>query len=105
MESDYGPAAGGTGSCPGQSTAELRHNEDIYRQLILPKVQHEVDTGHDFADLRRVYASRIAAEWYRQRSATTHTSYGDLVGQDDVSRWVSQQGWSPQDIYQLYLQS
>ena len=33
-----------------------------------------VNSAPEYADLRRVYASRVAAQWYRERSATKTTA-------------------------------
>jgi hypothetical protein len=107
MESDYvkTPGVGGISGCGAQDSAATAHNEAVYRSTILPQVQDAVNHSPQFADLRRVYSSRIAAEWFRQRSATKHTAYSDLIGKDDISRWTSRQPWSPRDVFNRYVQS
>src|SRR5262249_24767437 len=72
METDYvkTTGVGGTSGCTGQSQAETRYNEAVYRATILPQVERAVNTAPEYADLRRVYVSRVAAQWYRERSRT-----------------------------------
>ncbi len=107
MESDVVKAqgVGGSNGCTHQDKAATKHNEDVYRQTILPQVQDAVNHAPEYADLRRVYASRVAAEWFRQRSATKHTAYSDLVGKGDISHWTSREPWSPREVFDRYVQS
>jgi hypothetical protein len=108
METDYVKATGVGGiggGCPGQSQVETQHNEAVYRSTILPQIEKSVNTAPEYADLRRVYVSRVAAQWYRERSATKHTAYSDLVDRGDVRNWPSRQAWSPKDVFQRYVQS
>ncbi|WP_158844574.1 hypothetical protein [Streptomyces sp. NRRL WC-3742] len=107
MESDVVKAqgVGGSPGCTQQDKAVTKHNEDVYRQTILPQVQDAVNRAPEYADLRRVYASRVAAEWFRQRSTTKHTAYSDLVGKGDISQWSSREPWSPREVFDRYVQS
>ncbi|HEY9374921.1 MAG TPA: hypothetical protein VIU94_41775, partial [Streptomyces sp.] len=59
----------------------------------------------EYADLRRVYASRVAAEWFRKRSTTKHTAYSDLIGKGDISRWASKEKWTPREVFDRYVKS
>ncbi len=38
----------------------------IVRQIILPEIEKEVNTGKNFAPLRQIYQALILAKWYRQ---------------------------------------
>lgn len=107
MESDVIKArgVGGIGGCSHQDEAITRQNESLYRTTILPQVQDAVNHAPEYADLRRVYASRVAAEWFRQRSATKRTAYSDLIGKGDISRWQSREPWNPRDVFDRYVQS
>jgi hypothetical protein len=107
MEKDYSKASDTvtTPGCRGQSATGAAHNEQIYRDMILPKIQKDVNEGAAYADLRRVYASRVAAEWYKQRSGNVRTTYGNLVGRNDVSQWPSQTSWDPKEVFNRYVES
>ncbi|MFF9347044.1 hypothetical protein [Streptomyces sp. NPDC014734] len=99
------PGVGGDTGCSQQDEASTRHNESVYRETILPQVQKAVNSAPEYADLRRVYASRVAAEWFRKRSAAKHTAYSDLIGKGDISRWVSREKWTPREVFDRYVQS
>lgn len=107
METQYLKLHGSAGavSCPKQSAAVQTHNEALFRRLILPKVVQAVNTAPEYAALRRVYLSRVAAEWYRKLSLHAKTSYGDLIDQDDVSAYTTHQQWTPLDTFHQYVRS
>jgi hypothetical protein len=67
-------------SCPRQSPADQRHNERVCRRLILPRVEREEIRGDRYAALRRVYLSRVAAEWVRGRHGRQRTAYDAIIG-------------------------
>jgi hypothetical protein len=75
----------------------------VFRDKVLPKVQDEVNKGTDFADLRRVYLSRVAAEWYRDRHAGG--SLADTIDSGDVSQWPARQAWSSRQVFDAYVKS
>jgi hypothetical protein len=64
-----------------------------------------VNNAPEYADLRRVYASRVAAQWYRDRSRTKHTAYRAIIDSGNVSRWPSRTPWSPREVFDRYVDS
>lgn len=108
-ESDYlkdkGEGQTPAASCPQQDKATDDHNEQLYRSLILPKLRKAVNTAPEYADLRRVYLSRVAAEWYRDLSTRQKTAYGSLVDGDDISGWTTKEHWKPTDTFDAYVKS
>jgi hypothetical protein len=107
METDLvkTPGAASSADCPNQAASDTRHNEALFRTTILPKVQQAVNTAPEYADLRRAYVSRVAAEWYRQRSAKKATAYKHLVDSGDVSAWPARTPWSPREVFDRYVKS
>ncbi|WP_033407722.1 hypothetical protein [Nonomuraea coxensis] len=109
LESEHLPASPPGGElgkgCAGQSAADGERAERVFRSLILPRVQRAVNTAPEYAALRRVYLSRVAAEWYRERSRTGRTTYASLVDKGDVRRWRSRQEWSPRQVFDAYVRS
>ncbi|MEQ4302034.1 hypothetical protein ABNF97_11695 [Plantactinospora sp. B6F1] len=81
------------------------HNERLYRERVLPLVEEAINSSPEYADLRRVYYSRVAAQWYRDRSAHKPTAYSALVDTGDVGRWLSAEPWSPREVYDRFLKS
>ncbi len=66
LQSDYQASASspmGAGN-PDDSTDRLA--QDIYREVIIPELEREVNTGRQFARLRQIYHSLILATWYRE---------------------------------------
>ena len=92
-------------SCAPQQESVEQHNEAVFRSMILPRVQQAVNEAPEYAELRRVYLSRVAAEWYRQQSAHTDMTFTGLIDSGDITPWVSRQPWSPQDVFNRYVQS
>jgi hypothetical protein len=108
MESDVVNSVGvggGPAGCPGQSDADTTRNEQLFRSTILPLVVKAVNTAPEYADLRRVYVSRIAAQWYRERSTTRHTAYSNLIDQGNADAWPSRQPWDPKEVWQRYVKA
>jgi hypothetical protein len=78
---------------------------ELYRKLIVPVAQHAVNTAPAFEPLRRVYLSRVAAEWFRQRSAVGRTSVSRIVNSGDVRRWPLRAPWNPLDVFNQMVHS
>jgi hypothetical protein len=53
---------------------------EIFKSIVLPVIEQEINTGSHFAPLRQVYCSVILAKWYRETLAQPgiHTSLLDL---------------------------
>jgi hypothetical protein len=89
-----------------QQTDEVaKENVTVYQRIILPELEKQVNTDPGYADLRRVYLSRVAAEWLRRRAATKTTVFTPIIGSGDVNRWPARTAWSFQDVYKSYLKS
>jgi hypothetical protein len=108
MESQYLQLKGKSGflaSCPTPDKKNEAHNEAVYRKLVLPRIEQAVNKSPEYAELRRVYRSRVAAEWYRQHSASKSAVYRNMINKGDVSSWPARQDWSSQEIFKQYVNS
>ena len=106
LESEHVDVPGVTQeSCRDRDAATEAHNEAVFRELILPRVRRAVNRAPRYADLRRVYTSRVAAEWYRDRSRTTGTAYAGLVDSGDISPWALSGRWRPRDVFDAFVDS
>ncbi|MFE2879361.1 hypothetical protein ACFXG6_25220 [Streptomyces roseus] len=108
MESQYrsnAPTQQQQTACPQQDEATESHNEQLFRTLVLPQLKQDVNSAPQYADLRRVYLARVAAEWYRDLSRSKETSYRDLVNHGDITRWTTATGWKPRDTFDKYVES
>ncbi|MFE3020645.1 hypothetical protein [Streptomyces sp. NPDC059256] len=107
METQYLKSRGAkaTMSCAEQSTSVQEHNEKVFRRMILPRVVEAVNKAPQYAELRRVYLSRVAAEWYRQLSTRTKTTYGSMIDNGDISAYATAKSWTPRDTFDQYVRS
>ncbi|MEU6673882.1 hypothetical protein [Streptomyces sp. NPDC046925] len=101
METQYRKQRGDSdaAACPQQSARVQEHNESVFRQMILPRVVKAVNSAPDYADLRRVYLSRVAAEWYRELSLSKSTTYGKMIDQGDIDAYATRGKWKPRDTF------
>jgi hypothetical protein len=86
-------------TCPADSKAAV----EIYRSVILPELTRVVNESPEYTDLRRVFISRVAAEWYRQRMAKDGTAADFGVDSNDASTLESAVAWNPKDIFDKYV--
>ena len=49
-----------------QATQAVSISSQIVRQIILPEIEKEVNTGKNFAPLRQIYQALILAKWYKE---------------------------------------
>ncbi|MEU6768014.1 hypothetical protein ABZ916_36585 [Streptomyces sp. NPDC046853] len=101
METQYRKQRGDSDAtaCPQQSARVQEHNESMFRQMILPRVVKAVNSAPDYADLRRVYLSRVAAEWYRELSLSKSTTYGKIIDEGDIDAYATRGKWKPRDTF------
>ncbi|WP_328838526.1 hypothetical protein [Streptomyces europaeiscabiei] len=98
------PGPGGAGC--DLTKAETEQNDRVLKNTIVPLVEKWINTGPDYADLRRVYTSRVAAEWIRQKDQQEPTDYRKIINSNDVSRWplrAPNQNWKKTDVYDRYV--
>lgn len=93
----------GTDPCTDQDPAITASNGKLYEDMIMPAVIDRVNHGPEFADLRRVYASRVAAEWFRKRNATKPTAYAKVIGSGNIDKWTFP--WDPREVFNRFLDS
>ena len=79
--------------------------EEMYRRIIVPVVEQAINTEPQYAALRRVYLSRVAAEWFRRRSAQHKTGVSEIVDSGNVDRWALNPPWSPQPVFDEMVRS
>jgi Xanthomonas XOO_2897-like deaminase/Domain of unknown function DUF11 len=84
--------------CPAEDPAVTTAKEEILKRATLPTLTQFVNTSPQFAELRRVYVSRVAAEWVRAR-ADRQTALGKLIDSGQVDRWVAEPAWNPLDVF------
>ncbi|MQA95015.1 MAG: hypothetical protein GEV11_10335 [Streptosporangiales bacterium] len=110
-EADYADSKPGAekaddrNECREEAPGMARFNEMLYRDMIIPKLERAVNEAPEYAELRRVFMSRVAAEWYRQRAQKNPTGYGTLIDSGDISRWEYKGDWKPGDTFDAFMES
>ncbi|MBO4210603.1 metal-dependent hydrolase [Micromonospora echinofusca] len=100
METEYFKKQGQPTSCINPDTAMAQR----FRTLVLPRLEETINRGPEFAELRRVYLSRVAAGWYRERHRQGG-SLSNMIDSGDVTIWPSMREWSPRQVFDQYVQA
>jgi LPXTG-motif cell wall-anchored protein len=95
---------GGEGVCH-PTKAQRDQAQDVIDREIVPAVEKTINTAPQYADLRRVYTARVAAEWIRLQDANSPTDYHDIINTNDVRRWplrAPNQKWDKNELFRRY---
>jgi len=78
----------------------------VVKQVILPELEKEVNTGKNFANLRQIFNSIILSSWYKRnlKEALLNQVYADQSKVKGIER-LSGKNLSPQEIYEQYLKA
>ncbi|MFF3317537.1 LPXTG cell wall anchor domain-containing protein [Streptomyces sp. NPDC003035] len=88
--------------------AQIQHNHRLIEQYVIPKIEEKINKSDEpiYADLRRVYTSRVAAEWVMQQDRKKAGDYHRIIGSNDVKSWpIRGEKWDKNDVYQKYVKS
>ncbi|MFF3299037.1 LPXTG cell wall anchor domain-containing protein [Streptomyces sp. NPDC002908] len=88
--------------------AQIRTSQRLVEQYVIPDVEQKVNSGAAYADLRRVYSSRVAAEYIRDQDKDRATDFRPLIDSDDVARWplsTEHASWTPKQTWDAYMKS
>ncbi|MFD3942695.1 LPXTG cell wall anchor domain-containing protein [Streptomyces sp. NPDC058579] len=88
-----------------QPESVQEYNFRQIQEIAIPEVEKLVNTAPQYADLRSVYTSRIAAEWIKQRDAVKPGDFHALIGSDDATAWPSRTKWDRDKVYADYMKS
>lgn len=75
----------------------------VIREIILPALQHEVNEGKNFANLRQMFSGMILAVWYKK--ALKASLLGMVYADKAKVKGVDQDPKNNQDIYRRYLKA
>ncbi|MEU8687444.1 hypothetical protein [Streptomyces sp. NPDC048665] len=88
--------------------AQEKTGEALVRQYVIPDVEQKVSSTADFADLRRVYSARVAAEYVRQQDAQSPSDYHSVINSGNIGAWplrAPNQHWTPKQTWDDYMTS
>ena len=81
------------------------YSEELMKELILPKLNHEVSYGDEYADLRTVYHSLILAQGYKDKYGYYNSTFYDLIDTSNVTGLESKQDWNATALWEEYVHS
>ncbi|MGW5423211.1 LAETG motif-containing sortase-dependent surface protein [Streptomyces sp. NPDC003943] len=85
--------------------AQIKAAQKVIDSTIVPEVEKIINTAPQYADLRRVYTSRVAAEWIRQQDAKKESDFRPIINSNDVKRWplrAPNQNWDKDELFKRY---
>ncbi|MBI3601914.1 MAG: hypothetical protein HY209_03370 [Candidatus Omnitrophica bacterium] len=90
-------------TAPRNDTSTL--GSQIVREIILPEIEKEVNTGKNFANLRQIFNSIILSSWYKKnlKQALLNQVYADKSKVNGVIASEAKQ--SREQIYEQYLKA
>ncbi|MFJ9413454.1 hypothetical protein ACIRPT_04735 [Streptomyces sp. NPDC101227] len=90
------------------SETQTKQAERLIKTMILPELERRVNEDASYADLRRVYTSRVAAEYIRRQDAAKPSDYRKIINSNDVKRWPLRgvnKGWDKKTVFDKYVHS
>lgn len=82
-----------------------KYVEGLLKQMILPALVKEINTGQQYQQLRQVFYSRIIAEWYKTKHRSAKQAFRKIMRQGNVNPWRSRETWNKLKIFDCYKQS
>ncbi|MBF0594709.1 MAG: hypothetical protein HQL22_07060 [Candidatus Omnitrophica bacterium] len=77
--------------------------QQVMREVIIPAIEREVNTGKGFAQLRQIYSGMILATWYKR--TLKESILGKLYADQGKVRGIDQDPRMNQIIYDQYVQA
>ncbi|MFZ2411280.1 MAG: hypothetical protein WAW23_06905 [Candidatus Methanoperedens sp.] len=81
------------------------YTASLIRQLIIPKLNREINLSRRYASLRQVYYSLILAQWFKQKYRGNSGFYSSLIDSGNLNGLTSKTTWSPATYFQAYKDS
>jgi hypothetical protein len=79
-------------------------SSQVVRELLIPEIEKEINTGKNFANLRQIYNSMILATWYKK--ALKESLLGQVYANQNKSLGVDVEDKAiKQKIYQQYIEA
>lgn len=88
--------------------AQEKTGETLVKRYVVPDVEKAINSGPGYADLRRVYSARVAAEYVRRQDALRATDYRQVIDSGNVAKWplrAPNRSWTPKQTWDDYMTS
>jgi hypothetical protein len=80
-------------------------SSQAFKEIILPKLEEEVNFGQNYAQLRQVYSSLILSQCYKQKYYNKKNFYSQSIHQARLVGLCSKEDWEQDKFFQAYLAS
>ncbi|MFA5155773.1 MAG: hypothetical protein WC532_00055 [Candidatus Omnitrophota bacterium] len=81
------------------------YSSQLIRELIIPKLTKEVNTGRKYASLRQAYYSLILARWFKTRFYGKGGTYASAINKKNLNGLTSKDAWSKLAYFNAYQKS
>lgn len=98
LDSDYLATAHEGASAKGHIVLPA----NLFRQIIIPALEHEVNEGQSFAVIRQVYHAVILAKWYRSLVQDTLIAR-EYIGKNKINGIINSSKAEKERIYLQYV--
>ena len=93
-----------------RSKALNEYSTQLIRELIIPKLNKEINSSKRYAGLRQVYYSLILSRWFKSRfkglsPKGTDPNFVDLIDKQDLTNLTSKTTWDKSTYFQAYKKS
>jgi len=105
LEEDYLALQKHSGVIASEAKQSHTIPSQIVKQIVLPELEKEINTGRNFANLRQIFNSVILANWYKNnlKEALLNQVYADKSKVNGVV--ISDAKQSQEEIYDQYLRA
>lgn len=105
LEQDYLKDSASYNFKDERAQAMNEYSSQLIRELIIPKLTKEVNSGKRYAALRQVYYSLILSRWFKLRFSGKTGTYSSLINTRNLTNLTSQDPWSKTDYFKQYQKS
>ena len=81
------------------------YSSQLIRELIIPKLNKEINTSKRYAPLRQVYYSLILSQWFKARFYGKGGTYSRIINRKDLTNLISKEPWSKATYFRAYQKS
>ncbi|MDP1853646.1 MAG: hypothetical protein Q8L26_05545 [Candidatus Omnitrophota bacterium] len=79
--------------------------EKLMKEIILPALTDEINSGPAYAPLRQIYHSLILAEWFKRKHKSSASVFALSINRGYTNGLESELPWAKQKIWQEYVDS
>lgn len=81
------------------------YSSQLIREMIIPKLNKEINSSKKYANLRQVYYSLILSRWFKLRFTGKKGNYASLINTGNLANLTSQEAWSKTTYFKDYQKS